>query len=67
MNLEHAVNVLTADEFEALLEKAWEQGPDNEGFRIDNVRKTAQGTTANITYEGGDEKEIELTKKSPHM
>lgn len=67
MNLEHAVNILSADEFEMLLEKAWELGPEREGFKIENVRKTGQGTTAHIQYEGGEERDITLTKNSPHM
>lgn len=68
MNLEHVLQLLTAAEFDTLLEEAFEQGPDDlGGFKVENIRTAANRTTVSVLYDTGDRAEIEVSGSKEHV
>jgi hypothetical protein len=68
MNIEHVMQLLSGDEFNTLIELAYEEGPeDMGGFRVLNIRTTANRTSVTVEYDTGDQREIELNQSKEHV
>ncbi len=68
MNLEHAMQILTAEEFTEMVEAAYEEGPDDmRSFRVENIRTTANVTTVSVRYDNGEKKELVVSKSKEHI
>ena len=68
MNIQQVMQILSPEDFDLLVEKAYQQGSEGSGgFKVENVRSTSNRIVVQVKYENGEEAEIELSKSRAHM